>query len=527
MSSTDKCLRIMGVLAGAALVSIFLLNVIVDSYGIFSKKDIPRPLLHQQSYLTKAIGIIREKPDTILIGTSIVDHGFRLQGSTAIAYDTGFKTERANLEEKVKPYLPIYNASVRGGGLYEIYAYLQHAYKNNPHLKHVILGVEWGIFTDDRPPTSAVPVVPELGKTYVPAKVYLEKSLSWASTYDSYQTLLAYENITGRIARKVQKISGEIESISIPTLPNFFSKAKVNIDNQTAANQISLVPGTVEVHQDQILKARSNSETTDLFFSMWLLSDLSDKYKEKGQVALVRPDALDYMRRIVAFAKEKHIKLDVYVSPQPAVFWVTANNLNLLPSVDHWLRELSKITPFWDFSGAIDFSKNPDEFFPSDGLHFDEKGGELILPTILHALPHPELGIHYVTNENIESIIGYRHTALNTWLDNNIYLKDVFANPNFAYIKHKKTQDWRTLGWDDILPTPYEPAYKKFKVIKFGGRFIALPADESPYDLRRVVVNSYPVMLTGASLKEVEGKIDTYPSTSTINFASADQKSKT
>lgn len=485
MNSVRKNLLIFFIFFLILLFSILLFNIVMDPYQLFGRNKLRPGYLTSASYIPKAVGIIHEKPNTIIIGTSIVDNAFRLPGSIAGDYDSGFNEKETRLESLIHPYLPIYNAGIRGGGLYETYTYILHAYKNNPQLKHIIIGVEWGVFTTARPPTPAFPTTPALNKTYVPYLLYIDKYLSWDSTYDSYQVfLLAHPHFLINIPKITQASS------------NLLNKAYLDFQ------QTKFSPQDINPSGDQLVHAHSAAQTAELYFSLWDLADRRQRLKNNGIVALVNPDALDYMQRIVKFTQEKHIKLDVYVSPAPAVYWATAKNEGVLPCVDKWLRKLVAITPYWDFSGKVDYSAHVSDYYPNDALHFNELVGEIILPTILHGKANPAQGINYVTPTNINAVIRYRHAKLTAWLNHNKYLRDIYASNNYAFFRNN-VGDWK-----NVLPVPYEPEYKNYKMFRFLGQVWALPANQAPYDLRRLMIGDYKNALLGDSPMQLVAKID-------------------
>lgn len=486
MKSARICLTIIGMSTGILLTGILTFNIFINPYDVFGTSLKKRPLdLTSESYFTKAIGIIRNKPNTIIIGSSIVDAGFRLPGSTTLFHDDGFNEKLLRIQSLIEPYLPIYNAGVRGGGLYEILAYIKHAYKNNPHLKHIVLGIEWGIFTYARPPTPAVPQTPMLGKRYVPISIYLQKSLSWQSTYDSFRTL----------SENNREVKGYLKVVT--ELFNSFNNECIKILTATSLGKFVSVPSEFNT-SEQILKGRTFSETKIFFFSLQAISAQHALFNNNGQDALINPNAINYLQQIVSFAKEKNIKLDVYVSPHHALYWEFVKKFGLETYVDQWFREVANITPYWDFSDKIDFNQQVDQYFSTDSLHFNELGGEIILPTILATKLIP--GVIYVTNKNIESIIKKRHRALTNWIKRDRYLSDLFASTEFSDLQSVRDHN------DFVIQ--FNSNYKNFNIIQLKKRFVALPVNDAPYDLKRLMTSSYKNSVEAKSIKDLVTKID-------------------
>lgn len=72
-----------------------------------------------------------------------------------------------------------------------------------------------------------------------------------------------------------------------------------------------------------------------------------------------------------------------------------------------WLREISKITEFYDFSGFNEINLNPYNFF--DTYHFNKKVGDKMLRIIYGAEEIQNFG-EKITSENIESYLEWRRT---------------------------------------------------------------------------------------------------------------------
>lgn len=109
------------------------LNYLVDPYGMFGTVGIPyiselKPEKSLHSRLFKVADIIRQKPRTILLGTSTVDFGL----------DSNHPL--------LSNYAPSYNLALLGANTYEVLHYLKHAAYNQPDLKSVIIGIDFTSF---------------------------------------------------------------------------------------------------------------------------------------------------------------------------------------------------------------------------------------------------------------------------------------------------------------------------------------------------------------------------------------------
>lgn len=117
----------------ALLVSLATVNVLIDPYVIF---DMPRiaglnarkPAVRTQQPLMKAEEVVREKPRTVLLGSSRVDIGL---DATYTAWSPEFR--------------PVYNLALPGGSPYTALRYLQHVVAEKPPAV-VMLGLDFEYF---------------------------------------------------------------------------------------------------------------------------------------------------------------------------------------------------------------------------------------------------------------------------------------------------------------------------------------------------------------------------------------------
>lgn len=108
-------------------------NYWIDPYGIFGQPVITslnqlKSEKSNRSRLFKAADVVRQKPKTILLGTSTVDFGMDADHPT------------------LSTYAPSYNLAMLGANAYEILHYLKHAAYNQPNLKRVIIGLDFVSF---------------------------------------------------------------------------------------------------------------------------------------------------------------------------------------------------------------------------------------------------------------------------------------------------------------------------------------------------------------------------------------------
>ncbi len=492
MKKYRKNVLLIGITFCTTLIFIVLFNIMVDPYDIFRGVIKKRPDdLKNISYLTKAVKIIQKKPDTLLLGTSTVDCGYAMRDSLSSFTNDQYTNYNPRLDKLVPSYLQPLNAGVNGGSLFEIYALLQHAYKNNPKLKHVIIGLEWHLFTNEVPPQPTTPDIDVFNKTYVPLKLYLKTTMTLQSTKDSVRVLFVNHKILKNIRNIFLKVPAGIDNLD--------TKIGALVAKAPATNE--LLPESVNLKiPNKLILGQSEVETYALAFSIHYISSLYSGFQKEGDAALLHPDAFDYLQRIVQFAKDKNIKLDIYISPQHATHWVTAEKFGLGSYVDRWLRGVAKITAYWDFSTALDFSEDIDNYFGGDDRHFNYAAGEIILSTIINGKADPKSGIVYVTNKNIDQVLDNRHKAQKRWLSHNKYLAAIFAYPKFSQMK-------KLNGEVEKIFVHYQPAYHGYDIFGFMDEFIAVPVEYAPYDLRRLMLGKYPHLIAGKTLGSLQKKI--------------------
>jgi len=435
--------------AAGALGLSMIVCLLADPYDIFCIVDkrgfnvTKNDDLADHSRVTKSMKVIRYKPQRILLGSSVVDSGFLLPGALQVSYGNPPALLQQLPPSDRKLYL---NTAIRGGGLYEEWKMLQHAYANNPKLDYVLLGVEWGQFTDAKPPIPGNPDVPAIGATHMPPGVFFERTLTWRAFADSCYVI--YFNALKPVLRSIRE-SWEAHA------------------DETARPMI--------LHGDLPVLARGSwPQSRAFYFSAWDLTNRLSYKRSHGTLQL--SPAIDYMRRIVDFCREHHIKLDVYVSPQSALYWAVADANGMGPDVDKWLATLAAITPYYDFSGLVDFSDRQDDYFMNDPLHFDESVGALIFSRVLAGDP-----AHQVTAETAAADIARRHVDLAAWLSRNAYYNDIL--PRY------RLDPWKS-DWPNILPTRYDPDIAGRTVIGMHGTFYAMPG-QPPYDLRTLLSGGY------------------------------------
>ncbi len=465
-----------------------LFMLIVDPYNI--SMWVTRPWLNakaseisNQSRLAKAAAIIRHKPDTIIIGSSVADGGFVVPGST-YSYDIN-RAEHLHDYEKA-PF--IFNAGIRGGVIEDGLEMLKHAYANNPQLKHVIAGYEWAQFTGIRPIT-AMHDTEVYGSTMLFPFAY-KKYCTWTAFDDALRTIEANTGISrDELQEKLKHPSKWIFGLS-------------PISKADAAESPMLKPLRMSILSDYPVVAFNDPVFThEYYFAFWYTIGLKGRLLQSGENGVIDKDALEVLRKIVAFTREKHITLTLYLSPQPPVFWEMVRKDGLWPYYEKWLKTVAEIYPYYDFSRYPEVvNDDAHKSFGGDIVHFLPTLGEKLLPALLRD-SEQEHGAYYVTSQTVNADIASRTAELDTWLNANPAKSGLINKLDFASDK----------GNDDlasIIPTPFEPDFHGFRIIRhLHDQYFALPYSRQPYDLEHVINHDYNTMLTGASVDDLMTKI--------------------
>lgn len=498
-STTQRCLRLMTLSGMTALISIILFNLLMDPYGIFGLIKHQRPMeLVDMSYLTKALALRHCKADTIIIGSSIVDHAFALPGSMEAIYDNQFEQAQKRLEAKIRDNksLNIYNAGIRNGGLADIYDYLQHAYKYNPNLKHVILGLEYNLFTYVRKADARVPATAPLVNQHLPLTFYANNILSFHATQNSIKTLI-YLIKNKMHASYFLPLDRKIDLVAILKKYNSELKAGFILYHFKIFHKLHANTIRYDTDEKQVIEGDSPQAVSSLLFSIWSLSSMKASLDQVGHDVVLNPQAFEILKQITAFTREHDIKLDVYISPQHGIYWEVSKKYNLQQYQDQWMKQLAEITPYWDFSDEIDFA-NPDRYFNTDALHFNNLAGEIILPTILSEQNRQG----FISRKNVNEHLQKRHVLQMKWLKRNPHLQAILAHPNFSNTVNLHG------SLDKVLLVEYQPVFKGYQAIKFMDKYLALPVQNTPYNFYLLFTDKHKGMIRGGSLQEIIRKLD-------------------
>lgn len=254
----------------------------------------------------------------------------------------------------------IYNSAINGPNFYEVYRYLEHTIKNSPNLQEVILGMDFFMFNSK-----------------IPNKPTFSESRLDRQNLD-LQDIINYTFSLDAIVASGQTI---VESQNQP-------QGDINYGLNGFRPHRNANNGQTEWRFEQSI---------DLYFNIHQKYQFSEEY-------------LEYFKKLVQLAKEKQIKLIVFISPAHATDLEAIEITGRWSDFERWKRELVKITPVWDFfnynSVTTEAIKKVMQNYV-DNSHYTPEVGNRILDRVFNhqveAIPK-DFGI-LLTPNNIEEQI--------------------------------------------------------------------------------------------------------------------------
>ena len=348
------------------VLSIGAFNVLIDPYGVIYSPAFPglnwlKPEQDKHNKLFKTIDIIRFKPTTILIGSS-----------RAVM---GLDPNHPGLADRQNAY----NLGIPGMHMRELSQYLRHALDNQPKIKQVVIGLDFFMFNGNVSKNKAQPDE-TLGKTSIPIQSLINVIFSWETLESSQITVASNQkglNLIPYYSKGMRNNEPKINPhLNEPLVP---IKARFKIDISNYLNN------------------------TAFYKNYRLDSSLLQEYKE-----------------LVELCNQKNIELKIFISPESAAQLEAIRAAGLWSGFEQWKREVSQITPVWDFSSYNSITTEPitnEMKYFVDGTHYRKEVGDLILNRILNYNPKivkNDFGI-LITPKNIESHLDKIRTEREVW----------------------------------------------------------------------------------------------------------------
>lgn len=122
-----------------SMLGVATINWLINPYGVFTTPEIKninhiKPKKEDTARIYKAFEIRRDKPETIVFGSSRAEEGLTITHESLTTKET-----------------VAYNAGFQAGNPYEILQYLKLAMTANPNLKRVVLGIDFFMFNEFLP----------------------------------------------------------------------------------------------------------------------------------------------------------------------------------------------------------------------------------------------------------------------------------------------------------------------------------------------------------------------------------------
>jgi hypothetical protein len=344
-----------------------LINLTIDPYGILNSPTFPglnklKPAQDKNNKLFKTIDIIRLKPTTILGGSS-----------RAIL---GLDPNHSGLSDKNS-----YNLGIPGVHIDELNQYVEHAIKNQPNLKQIVVGIDFFMFNSFEETNK---IEENLNKTIIPVETLLNTIFSW-QTLESSQSTFAknreFPSFNPYYYKGMRRLNTKIENETNLPMKELFK------------NNLSNYLGNPAYYKDYHLSEKSLQE----------------------------------FKKLASLCKSKNINLKVFISPEPAAQLEAIRVAGLWPVYEQWKREVSQVTPVWDFSGYNSINTEPirdDMKHFLDSTHYTKEIGDRILNRLFSyqakTVPN-DFGI-FLTPANIETHLATTRTKREAWAKNNSHV---------------------------------------------------------------------------------------------------------
>lgn len=392
-------IRLVSLTAVFILSAVIIFNAIIDPYGLLPWPRIDgintyKPSTFKRVRLLKAYDLWRIKPQSVLLGSSRSHLAFR-----------------TSHPDWAQQYSRRYNLAFDGATTKEMYTFLQHAHAVSP-VKQILLGLD----------TYHLSHAPASTRPDFDSSILMNKN-----------NPLSFPKILGsslRILSSLDTLSDSMKTIRSQQTqePNWFAK-----DGQRLGEVFFRRPSEnfkkfgPRYYFEEI-------DTLEVGFKLeWRIPSPSQSIP--GIKPSEQSTSMDYIKKIIAFCRNKNIDLKIFITP------AHAHQMELDYAVGEWntmengKRELVNILnedaklykdrlaiPFIDFSGynSITSENLPDNDKDEmkhywDSSHFKEQIGDLVLSRVLNINSNDQkipadFGI-LLTAENIEQALKNIQTS--------------------------------------------------------------------------------------------------------------------
>jgi hypothetical protein len=336
----------------ASLMLVFAFAILINPYRLFPfsttivyLNDIKPKLYDYQRYV-KLFDIAKQKPKTILLGSSRVLWG--IDPSNTLLQKRGF--------------MPVYNAGILGPPMYEIREYFDHAVSLQPHLKRVILGIDFFAFNQTFD-----------GRVLLKGQGENNLQLLFTHFQFVYDFKAVYQTLKDSLFRRYTqslRMDGRLTPapLEAPKVYESYFKAV-----------------------SQTLRAlEANGKTT--------VKKKQDLY-ENFKLSKIDMDALKY---IVKTCQKRNIELYLFITPVDEL--AAYHEHGIWRDYKLFLHQLAQVHPYWDFLTLNEVVLNNNNFI---NAHFIFSVGDRILKRMF--APSETSGKRpfgeYVTAYNVEHFV--------------------------------------------------------------------------------------------------------------------------
>jgi len=369
MNSFSAYLKINAAILSCALALLFLCNLIVDPEGRFDLVTIPgvnqekTEIMEAGGRTAKALALEQGEYDAVILGSSRSENGLD-------PHYPAFGTRR------------VYNAALQGSNFYETYQVFTFA-KKTGHLKTVVLGLDFLLFSDKREVAGDFPDSPFAGTNH-----WLS-NLKYLVSPDTFSSSL--QTVQDNRARRRSRYTAQ----GMRGRPPLADEGRVN-------------------HRDLFIKILTRN---------FLVSEETYGAFSYG------PDRVEMFRSLVNQCRAEGIALSVFIPPGHARDLEALRVLGLYPLFEQWKRDLVSVLvadaarhpdrkPFqlWDFAGYSTLTTEDVPLATEKGKpmrwywessHFKKELGDLVLDRLFdyhdpgHVVPR-DFGV-ILTPENLEA----------------------------------------------------------------------------------------------------------------------------
>lgn len=369
-----KYLKVFFIFSTLTWMLIIMFNYLIDPFSLYGSSSFKgvnakKPEMHKHLRMVKAAKISQIKPLSLILGTSRAEYGI----------DPGHPGWKE---------FPVYNAAMSSANIYEMFRYLQHAY-GYKKLKKVVLLVDFISFSVKNHNT-------DFNETR------LSLNIDGQSQLPVFSDILSPLASLDAVKSSFKTIFNQGSYSDTLYLPNGMRDTKYDWDNI--------------LRRGGVRKAFLSSEEY-----------YCDKNYNDFSFYSTTANSWDSYEKLLTFAYEKEIDLEIVISPSHARQYEVMSNKGLWQKFNDWKKGLvsvnskvselkgSSLFNIWDFSGysvyntlpipSLEESEHPFKWY-WESSHYKKELGDLVLNKVLNldqlSLVNPNIFGVKITMENID-----------------------------------------------------------------------------------------------------------------------------